>query len=449
MATYAVRQVLPGSVDTAGISTASTSPSTADPRIGQMYNQATLAGADAVWFHPLPDDRYVGVFARRLTNAVLADPQPGGTLVYRAATDVYTPTWAVFDPVAGVTKLETIPTETEGVRVLRAVASRGNYLFTLSTIGDEALLQHFRVSLRQHALILQAEEIVPGGLGLGLHVERNDLWLFGSKDGKLTMARKNWGRVGYNNSISPLMRWRYRTARGWSPNLADLTPLAGDIPTSGPVSVAKYGVRYYLTMPVYTPAIPARAATASLPAAAAIPGHWDAKTWTTRAVDRQWTPHPFTVPLGGDLSYIGGTAYLQPQLRLTSGFTSTETSHGQTVLDADSDAVQVFTGAASQVVRMPAAAAQPYRPYTLYNKTVSDLLVETATGTPVATIKHGTALTLTPTVADPTLGSHWAQSTPTARTPDTRVGFPYVSTTGLTTAAGHRALVTTWGVFEV
>lgn len=443
MATYAVRQVLPGSVDSAGISTASTSPTTTDPRTGQMYNPTTLAAADPLWFHRLSDDRYVALFSRRLTSAVLATPQPGGPLVYSAATDVYTPTWAVFDPLAGVSKVETIPTDTEGVRVLRAAASRGDYLFVLSTIGDEALLQHFRVSSRQQALILQAEEIVPGGLGLGLHIEGGDLWVFGSKDGKLALARKNWGRVGYNNSINPFLRWRYRTTVGWSSSVADLDPLPGDIPTSGPVSVARHGSRYFLTMPVYTPA------TAATSTTAATTGHWDAKTWTSRSVDRKWAVHPFTVPLGGDLTYVGGTAYLQPQLKLSSGYTSTETTHGQTVLDAGSDPVQVFTGLASQVVRMPAVAAVN-RPYTLYNKTVvSDLIVETATGTAVATIKHGTALILTATVSTPVLGSHWDQSAPTDRTPSHRVGFPYVSTTGLTTAAGHRTLVTSWGVFEV
>lgn len=434
MATYAVRQVLPQSVDAAGISIATATTNTADPRTGQVYRPDRLAAAAPVWFHRLPDGRYVGLFARRLTNAVPADPQPGGPLVYSTATDTDTPSWAVFDPTTGATAtVETIPTDTEGQRVLRAAASRGNYLFTLSTIGDEALLQHFRVDPR-HALVLQAEEIVPGGLGLGLHVEHNDLWLFGAKNGKLALARKNWGRVGENNSVNPFLRWRYRTARGWSFDLDDLAPLAGNIPTSGPVSVARHGTRYYLTMPVYT------AATNS----------WSAKTWTSRAVDRQWTAHPFTVPLGTAETYVGGTAALQPQLTLTAGYTSTETHHGQTDLDGGSDPVQVFTGIASQVVRLPAAVPASRPPYTLHNKTiVSNLIVQTASGAPVATIAHGRSLTLTPTADTPTLASQWTQTVPADRTPDRRVGFPYVVTTALRTAAGHRTLVTTWGVFEV
>lgn len=453
MATFSIRQVLPTSVDDAGISTATTTLDTSDPRTGQVYNPTTLAAAAPVWFHRLPDGRCVALFARRLTQAVLADPQPGGPLLYSAATDVYSPSWAVFDPASGaVSALAVLPTDTEGDRVLRAAASRGNYLFTLSTIGEEALLQHFRVD-RNSALILQAEEIVPGGLGLGLHVERNDLWVFGAKDGKLALARKNWGRVGENNSRNPFLRWRYRTERGWSFDLDDLEPLAGDIPTTGPVSVARHGMRYYLTMPVYTPLKPAIAAVGTTPARPEVPAHWDAKTWTARAVDRKWTPHPFTVPLGGDLTYVGGTAHLQPQLTLTAGHTTTATHHGQTVLDGGSDPVQVFTGVASQVVRLPdypaILASATYQTYTLYNKTiVSDLIVQTATGAPVATIRHGRALSLTPTAENPLLASQWTQDEPENRTPPRRSGFPYVATTGLRHSAG-RTLLTSWGVFEV
>lgn len=449
MATFMIRQVLPGSVDAAGVSTASTTCDTADPRTGQMYNPVTLAAADPVWFHRLPDGRYVGLFARKLVNAILADPQPGGPLVYSTATDSYTPSWAVFDPTSGaVTNIETIPTEVEGQRVLRAAASRGGYLFTLSTIGDEALLQHFRVGPR-HTLILQAEEIVPGGLGMGLHVENNDLWVFGDLNGKLTLARKNWGRVGQNASVNPFLRWRYRTVRGWSFNVADLAPLAGDIPVTGPVSVAKSGMRYYLTMPVYTPPKPAVAAVGSKPASPEVPGHWDARTWTSRAVDSAWKPHPFTVPLGGDTTYIGGTARLQPQLELTAGHASTVTDHGQTVLDGGSDPVQVFTGVSSQVVLLPAAPPNR-RAYTLYNKTVvSDLIVQTATGAAITSIGCGQAVTFAPTSDTPLLADQWTQSAPAERTPTRRVGFPYVATTGLTTGEGHRTLVTSWGVFEV
>jgi hypothetical protein len=444
MATFSVRQVPPQSLDTAGVSVATTTLDTLDPRTGQVYNPTSLAAGEPVWFHPLTDNRFVALFSRRLHTATPASPQPGGPLVYSAATETTTPCWAVIEPGSGaMTGLADIPTETEGVRVLSAAVSRGGYLFVLSRIGDEALLQHFRVGTGQ-SMVLQGEEIVPGGLGLGLHIERNDLWVFGSKNGKLTVARKDWGRIGQRDSINPFLRWRYRTARGWSIDLDDLPQLGGDIATSGPVSVARHRMRYYLVMPVYTPPV---AATGTV---AAAPGRWDAKTWTSRLIDSRWVPHPFTVPLGGDTTYLGGTAYLQPQLTLTSGQTSTPTTRGLTVLDDASDAVQVFTGLASQVVTLPGSVRATLPGYTLYNQTPSsDVTVQTATGEFVSTIQRGQALTLTPTVIEPLTVTDWTPSTPADRTPTRRVGFPYVASTGLRTTAGHRTLVTGWGVFGV
>lgn len=466
MATYIVRQVLPQSLDTAGISITTATTDIGNPRQGQLYDPTVLAAAAPVWFHPMPGGRYLGLFSRRLHTATVADPQTGGPLVYSSATETRTPSWAVFDPATGSPSVvEPIPTHVVGERTLTSAASRGNYLFTLSTIGDEALLQHFRVGAGGQALTLEAEEVIPGGLGLGLHLERNDLWVFGPRDGRLALARKNWGRVGENKSVNPFLRWRYHTARGWSFDLDDLEPLAGDIPTSGPVSVARRGMRYYLTMPVWTPPVPAVPATPTRPAVPAVPGHWDARTWTSRAIDRRWTPHPFTVPLGGHDTYLGGGVHLQPQLTLTPGYTSTETRNGETVLDAGSDFTQVFTGVASQVVVLPPeatvltpavpatpgapAAPATYRAYTIYNKTpVSDLTVVTADGGRVAVIRHGKELTLTPTDPAPVGAGHWRGSAPPSANPDHRSGFPYVCTVRYRDGA-NSTLLTAWGVLEV
>jgi hypothetical protein len=444
MATYAVRQVPPQSLDTAGISVATTTTDTADPRQGQMYDPTTLAAAAPVWFHRIPDGRYLGLFSRHLHTATVAQPQTGGPLLYSGASESYLPTWAIFSPASGTpARVETIPTEVDGERTLTSATSRGDYLFVLSTIGDEALLQHFRIGTRREATLV-AEEVVPSGLGLGLYLEGNDLWLFGPVDGKLTVARKNWGRIGENRSVSPFYRWRYHTTRGsrcgWSPDPADLTPLDGDIPTSGPVSVARYRMRYYLTMPVWTPPTPA---SGTAPEA---PGHWDARTWTNRSISRRWSPHPFTVPLGDGASYLGGTAYLQPQLPLTRGYTSTRTERGETVLDAASDHIQVFTGLASQIVRLPGAGAHPY---TLYNQTPSsDLPVVTAEGMGVTTVPPGEAVVCTPASATPVTAQDWTITVPAARTPVQRAGFPYVSTVRRNDG-GNTTMVTGWGVLQV
>lgn len=443
MAFY-TRQHPTGSVDTAVISIATATRNTSDPRTGQLYNLSTLAAADPVWFHPLSDGRCVGLFARRLTNAVLANPQTGGPLLYSAATESTTPSWAVFEPLSGaISVVGDVPTDTVGQRVLSAAVSRGNYLFVLSRIGDEGLLQHFRVTGGQ-GLLLQAEEVVTGGLNLGLHVEHNDLWVFGGKTGKLTLARKNWGRIGENNSRNPFLRWRYRTVKGWSADVDDLAPLGGDIPATGPVSVARHRLRYYLTVPVYVPAV---AATGTTPAS---PARWEARCYTSRLIDSRWTRHPFTVPLGGDADYLGGTVYLQPQLTLTAGLTTTPTTNTETVLDDTSHPVQVFSGLAAQTVILPAAVGPTLPSYTLYNKTPgSELVVYTASRAKVGTVWRNSALTYTPTVTEPLSPLQWTVTVPEERTPARRVGFPHVSTVRLRTTAGHRTLVTSWGVFEV
>lgn len=455
MVAFTVRQVLPGSLDAAGVSTATSTPDTSDPRQGQLYDPTLLAAASPVWFHPLPDGRCLGLLSRRLHTATVAEPQASGPLMYSSATETTVPSWALFHPASGaLSGVVEIPTEVIGDRTLTSAASRGNYLFTLATIGDSALLQHFRVSTRgEQALVLEAEEVVPGGLGLGLHLERNDLWVFGARDGKLALARKNWGRVGENGSRNPFLRWRYHTASGWSSDSDDLEPLPGDVPTSGPVSVARHRMHYYLTMPVWTPPV---AATGG---AAAAPGRWDARTWTSRLINRRWSPHPFTVPLGGEGTYLGGTAHLQPQLPLRPGYTRTDTRRGETVLDGGSDHVQVFTGLASEVVVLPgtarldaaATADSPatYRPYTIYNKTpTGEIRVVAADGGAVTTIGPGREATLTPTAAEPAAAHLWVPSAAPARNPEHRVGFPYVSTVRAS-GGGNGTLVTRWGVFGV
>lgn len=431
MATYSVRQVLPRSVDTAGVSISTATADTTDPRRGQLYTPATLAAACPVWFHPLPDGYYLGLFSRRLHSAVVDTTQPNGPLRYSTVTETTTPSWAVFDPTTGArVQVADIPTDVLGDRTLTAAVSRNNYLFVLSTIGQDALVQHFRVGPRSEALVLQGEEIMPAGLGLGLYADRNDLWVFGAKNDKLALAVKNWGRIGQTGA------WRYRTADGWSENSADLAVLPGDIPASGPVGVAQFRDRFYLTVPVHAD------------------GLWSAKTYTSRSIDSRWVVHPFTAPLGTDATYCGGTVQLQPQLALTPGYTSTATARGETVLTADSDHSQVFTGVPAQTVVLPPTVAPivgetatTYQPYTVHNRAIAELQVFSAARQRVGTVPAGTSATFTPSSPSPTLAVHWTQDT-ALRTQEFRTGFPYVTTVRLGTATS-RTLLTSWGVFGV
>lgn len=447
MATWSVRQILPQSVDTAGVSIATATCRVEDPRQGQLYTPTALAAAAPVWFHHLQSANHVALFSRRLTNATPAPIQQAtGPLLYRSSTESTVPSWAVFDSSTGaVTKIGDIPSGTVGDRVLTAAVSRGGYLFTLSRIGDSVLLQHFRVGTLQ-GLTLQAEEVIPGSLGLGLFADYNDLWVFGAKNGLLTLARKNWGRIGDNTARNPRMRWRYHGEKGLSDKITDLTPLAGAIPAQGPVSVANFRNRFYLTVPVL------------------VSGSWSAKTFTSRSVEDKWSAHPFTVPLGTDATYTGGTAQLQPQLSLTKGYTNTTTTYDETVLDGGSDYIQMFTGLCSQTVVLPPLLAPvtgsspaTYLPYTIYNKTtLAEVRVQTSTGENVSTLRPGRNVVLTPTSAAPTTAASWTISTSAIKTPPYRQGFPYVVTTKSSTSSTadgvpviDRTLVTSWGAFEV
>lgn len=441
MATFYTRQVMPGSVDSAGLSTVTSTLQVDDPVGGQIYNPTTLAGAHPVWFHRLPNGRYLTLFSRRWVNANVAEQEATGPLMYTTYTETTDPSWAVIDPSSGsVTGLQTIPSNTSGARTLVSAVSRGNYLYVLSTwSGSQALLQHFRVGTGP-SMILHAEEFVPASLGLGLHIDRNDIVVFGAKDGLLTAVRRNWGRIGQPETGLSSTKWQYRTGRGWSLDPADLDSLPGDIPALAPVSVARWRNRTYLATADYTLPAGVEGDPPSLRL-------WRAAFYTARDVDSAWTKKTTSgVSLGNGVRYLGGTTWFQPQLALTPGYTTTTTSRGESFLDSHSDAVQAFQGVASHTVVLPATSS---RAFTVYNQTFAGTIaVVDSVGQKVAEIRRGRANTLTPVEG----GQDWTVSEPTTRTPPRRSGFPYVKTVidqDSDPPPTRRALLTSWGVFEV
>lgn len=448
MATYATRRVVPGSLDAAGVSVASATPDLSDPRTGGMYNPSTLAGASPVWFHPMSGGRWVAILARRLIEATPASPQSvSGPLVYSQSTNDTTPYLVVFDPASGaVSDMSPLPTRVTGNRFVVSAVSRGNYLFVLSTLNSSSvLLQHFRNG-SQSTMILQAEEVLPASLGSGLYVERNDIIVFGSVGGLLTAARRNWGRIGEPSTTSDRSSaWRYWSGRGWSYDLPDLSALPGDVSVSGPVSATRWRSRMYLAVAYYSPAIP------GAPGIATVPARWDAKFYSSRDVDEAWAPHPVSVYLGNTVNYQGGTAYFQPQLSLTPGYTVTTTSRGRTVLDSHSDAVQVFNGMASHTVQLPDVASSTFE---FYNQTMAGTLsVITAGGGHVGDVLRGQSAVFTHDGDDPDTAGQWVRSSTAGRSPARRSGFSYLYTTryGTSPTPSQRfhALRTSWSVLEV
>ena len=582
MATYSLHQVIPGSLDTAGISTSTSNCQVDDPRQGQFYNLNTLAAAAPVWFHRLSDGRYVGIFSRIFSGARVSPDQPGsGPLLFRSATQVVSPYWGILDPATGaVTGVETIPTSFVGQRVLVSAISRGDYLFVLFRIGDTAVVQHFRVGTQQ-ALVLQAEEAIPEIVGLGLYADRNDLWVFGRKTtGRdIFIVRKNWGRIGNNTSASPRMQWQYRSVNGWSTDPLDMSALPGVV-SDGPVSVAEFGNRFYISVSLYAPGEPAvlgippietpvpeetirdtattilsgalspeggdpltilpsdvifqeiidqLSATTGLiasgitnvinrfndtfstivegfvdfisqitlglivlddegaalisvvdsftqalldligsgdmvfvtpqvPFVPAVPGTWTSVVYAARSLESAgWSRHPgFSVSLGDDHTYCGGTVHFQPQLALTPGYTTTQASHGETVLDEGSDQVQVFKGLAGQIVKMP-RTSPPGKLYTFFNKTIGYIRVLSYDGQEIIAMRYGTTITLHSTRGVPTGAGDWSVAPSSVRNPTSRTGFPYVSTTryeesivvGDNQTKTDFTLLVAWDAFEV
>lgn len=257
MATETAVQVIPSSADVPGMSVVTASRHQDAPRSGLIYNPATLAAAVPIWFHPMPDGRYLALFSRRLTDAALSPNAINGVLLYTGYSVSDDPCWATVGPQTGdLHAVNLIPSEQPGIRRLVGAASRGQYLFTLNSYkksedADEtlSLLQNFRVS--PQGIILLGEELVPRNFRLGLYCDRRYLWVFGDDgDGKLAMARKNWGRIGTNSDANPTMSWQYYGKGRWNADPEMLSALMDSdgqtINADGPCSMARYRDTYYL-----------------------------------------------------------------------------------------------------------------------------------------------------------------------------------------------------------
>lgn len=295
MATEATEQILSTSVDTAGVSTVTATRTVANPRNGTIYNPTTLAAAPPVWFHRLQQDgRYLALFKNRWTAAT--GVYHSGPQMFSAHTADPVPVRAYIAPTTGaIDGPYPMTSYLTGALRLNAAVSHGDYLFTLGTLDGVAWVQHWRISDRG-VLSLVGEEAVPLGYDLGLYADRNYLQIFGAdEDGHLARVRKNWGRIG--NNVDPQMQWEYEGLKGWLTDAGLHTSMVPNLPADGPCSVAKFRDRLYVAATEHSS------------------GAYAAEVYTQRVVDQTWTRLGDTViPLGDDADYLGGSAYLQPQL---------------------------------------------------------------------------------------------------------------------------------------
>lgn len=287
MSTETTTQVLDTSYDMNGISVVTATKTAAAPRRGTIYNPDTLAAALPVWFHPLRDGRFLGLFAERWHTATIGS---GGPQSYASHVETINPSWMVFDPATGsYSGVQEIPSNLPGNRDLAGAVSRFSYLLTIGTCNDEAHLQHHVVG--DHGdVILQAEEIVPvvGGVSFsfGIWVDDRFLYLVGTDSAsRIHLARKRWSRVGENRD--EWGTWEYKGTRGWSPEPSNLAPLMDStgqpLVTSGPVSYAKLKNREFISVMTAT----------------------DAKIYSSRDVEPTWV-----LEYQRPADYL----YLQPQL---------------------------------------------------------------------------------------------------------------------------------------
>jgi hypothetical protein len=314
-------QLPPGSLDTAGISVSTATPTADNPRAGTIYDFTTLAAAQPIWFHPLHDGRYLMVNAATWSAAT-----PGGGVgSYASYTASDVPSWLVVDGVSGATApvpgQPTVPflSAPSEALVVAGASRHPGYLFLLhaATVGGSSagIVQHFSVAT-SGAITLAAEEVVPT-VGTGAHTVVFDrglqltdpyLIVYGSDStGTVYAARKPWSKIGVTTAMaSPQthrslgatqVAWEYYTGTGYSPDsteCAPLTTVAGtSLRTEGPISLAQ----------VKNQLILATVDTAT----------YTAQVHVSRS-GRPITPIGPPIVLGNTDSYQGGGLGLQPTL---------------------------------------------------------------------------------------------------------------------------------------
>lgn len=252
LATEAAVQVLDTSYDSGGVSITTATRIAGAPRQGTIYNPLDLAAAFPVWFHPMSDGRYMGLFSERWTAATVGS---GGPQSYSSHTVSLAPSWVLFDPATGSRGAVTaLRARLSGVRYLIGAASMGSYLFTLGTLGGASHVQHHRIG-QSGEVILQGEEVVAdqGDVSFtqGCWVDNRYLFLVGTDSaGRVFLARKRWSRIG--TSLDPNGQWEFKGVRGWDTAPDGLEPLAdragGALVTSAPVSHARRHDRDYLSV---------------------------------------------------------------------------------------------------------------------------------------------------------------------------------------------------------
>jgi len=313
-----VTKVSTTTLDIAGITISTATPTVENSRAGMIYDPVVLAAAVPVWFHSTRrKNTYLMLAAQRWYDATPDGGTPGGYTAYSVDT---TPSWFLIDGPSGTR--HTIPgypvhppirATVDSVVLSGAVSRPPGYLYMLhkAVIGgtDQAVLQYAYASMSD-SLEVCAEEVLPTVevdgetivFGQGIEYATPYLHIYGTdSSGRLYRIRKSWGEVGVNKPnpnrhIGPNAPrgWEYYAGWGYSYDSTELAPLSG--PTSdGPVSFALYR-------------------NATLMSTVKKDGDdYTAQMWVSKA-GRPWVAQKASIPLGSGDAYVGAGLRLMPLL---------------------------------------------------------------------------------------------------------------------------------------
>jgi hypothetical protein len=326
VASTTTAQVPPGSLDTAGISITTATPSGSNPRAGTIYNPITLSAAQPVWFHPMFDGRYLMINSRTWNAATPA----GGIGYYSGYTESVVPSWVIVDGASGATasvpNYPVIPFKNlvTQATVTAATSRHPGYLFLLHSVmisgQSQAILQIMSIAT-SGAVTLTQEEILPTValdsetvlFDRGLQYADPYMIVYGSdSSGTVYTIRKPWAKIGINTQLNPTTQthgapgatevaWSYYTGVGYSPDSTQLAPLtsadATSLTTQGPISTAMINNQLLITT------------------VADNAGTYTGQVWSSRK-GRPITPLVSGIALGSSSAgtYLGGGLQLQPTL---------------------------------------------------------------------------------------------------------------------------------------
>lgn len=263
MPTTPAAQVLATSIDTAGVSIATGSPTADTPRMGMIYDALTYAAAAPIWFHTLRRGHYLMVAGRFWHDATPDGGIPGG---YTAYTEDTTPSWVLIDgptaarfPIPGYALYPPMRTSVTSAMLTAATSRPPNYLYLLNKVviagQDQAVLQCVYTSVTDSVQI-NAEEVLPTvTVGeetvvfcQGIQYAHPYFLVYGTdSSGNLYRLRKLWSQVGANkpdpaigNPTVPPRGWEFFAGWGYSYDASEIAPVQSGLTSAGPVSFALY-----------------------------------------------------------------------------------------------------------------------------------------------------------------------------------------------------------------